>query len=455
MNVSVSDIGPAQKKLQVEIPASRVREEMERKYRDLARKAKIKGFRPGKVPRSIIKSYYGKAVEQELSSHFIQETFPGALKETDLKPLTQADVSESRFDEDGSFSYSALVDICPPFELPDYKGLKLYKPPVEVGEEQVQAELERLRQGYAQLRSIEDEHPVVEGDVAVVDFTPSVDGKVFEKGKTKDFMVEVGKGSMHPDFDKQLVGRRAGESFSFELDYADDAPTPEIAGKRVHFDLVIKEVKEKEVPELNDEFAQSLGSAQFETLDDLMKEIRERLTKREEEKQSGMLGEQITEKLLREVRFELSQRVIDNEADKMVENLKYQFENQGLSFDSARFNAPEFRSGYLLQAERNVRSRVVLDRIADAEQISLSDEENEEVYREVARIYGMEPEKVRGEFADSAIVEQARDRRREDKVLALVKDEAVYVDTPEEAGDETKAETESDAAAGEDKGLEE
>jgi trigger factor len=377
MNVSVSDISPAQKRLQVEIPASRVREEMERKYRDLAKKAKIKGFRPGKVPRSIIKSYYGKVVEQELSSHFIQDTFPDALKETDLKPLTQADVSESKFEDDGSFSYSALVDICPPFELPDYKGLKLYKPEAKVGEEQVQAEIEKLRQGYAQLRSIEDERPVAEGDVAVVDFTPSVDGKVYEKGGTKDFMVEVGKGEMHPDFDKQLVGRRAGESFSFELDYADDAPAPEIAGKRVHFDLTIKDLKEKEVPELNDEFAQSIGSGQFETLDSLVKELREQMTKREEERQSTMLGEQITEKLLRQVKFELSQKVIDNETDRMVENLKYQFESQGLSFDTARFNSPEFRTGYRAQAERSVRTQAVLDRIADAEQVSLSDEEND------------------------------------------------------------------------------
>ena len=141
----------------MEIPESRVAEEFDKKYRDLAKKSKIKGFRPGKVPRSIIKSYYGKAVEHEVSSQFIQETFPEALKETDLKPLTQADVSESHFEENGSFSYTALVDICPPFELPVYKGLKIHKPPVEVTDEQIQAELDRLRpepcRSFARLKS--------------------------------------------------------------------------------------------------------------------------------------------------------------------------------------------------------------------------------------------------------------------------------------------------------------
>ncbi len=435
MNVSVTDISPGQKKLRVEVPAPKVREEFEDKYRDLAKKAKIKGFRPGKVPRSIIKSYYGKAVEHELSSQFIQETFPEALKETDLKPLTQADVSDSRFEDDGSFSYIALVDICPPFEMPDYKSINLYKPPVEISEEQVQAELERLRQGQAQLRAVETERPVREGDVTIVDFTPSVEGKVFEKGKTQDFMVEVGKGTLHPDFDKHLVGHRVGENFSFDLDYAEDTPTREIAGKKVLFDVTIKELKEKDVPELNDEFAQSLGNTQFDSLQALEDEIRGQLRKREEEKISGNLAEQITEKLLRQAVFEVSDRVIDSEADRMVDNLKYQFERQGLAFDTARFNAPEYRTGYRAQAEKNIRARLVLAKIAEAEQISLTDEDNDEIFRDIGRSFGMSPEKVKREYEDSAIVDQSRERKLESKVLKFIESAATYVDTPEEAKD--------------------
>ncbi|MEN6441275.1 MAG: trigger factor [Syntrophobacter sp.] len=439
MNVSVTDVSPSQKKLRVEVPAPKVREEFEEKYRDLAKKAKIKGFRPGKVPRSIIKSYYGKAVEHELSSEFIQETFPEALKETDLKPLTQADVSDPRFEDDGSFSYTALVDICPPFEMPEYKGVKLYKPPVEISEELVQAELERLRQGQAQLRAVEDDRPVSEGDVTIVDFTPSVEGKTFEKGKTQDFMVEVGKGTLHPDFDKHLVGHRAGESFAFDLDYAEDTPTREIAGKTVHFDVTIKELKEKDVPELNDEFAQSLGNTQFDSLQALEEEIRNQLRKREDERISGNLAEQITEKLLREAVFEVSDRVVDSEADRMVDNLKYQFERQGLAFDAARFNAPEYRTGYRAQAEKNIRARLVLARIAEAEQINLTDEDNDEIFRDIGRSFGMPPEKVKREYEDSAIVDQSRERKLESKVLKFIESEAAFVDTPEEAKDPEQA----------------
>ncbi len=433
MNVSLTEISPSQKKIRVEIPESRVTEELEKKYRDLAKKSKIKGFRPGKAPLSIIKSYYGKAVEHEVSSQFIEDTFGDALKDSDLKPLTQADVSESHFEEGGAFTYTAVVDICPPFQLPDYKGLKIHKPAVEVTDEQIQAELDKLVQSHAQLRAIESERPIGEGDVAIVDFTPSVDGQVFEKGKTSDFLAEIGKGSLHPDFDKHLLGRKAGESFSFELYYPEDAPTSELAGKSVRFDVTIKELKEKEVPGLNDEFAQSLGQGQFDTLDALRQEFRKKLLEREEQSASQNVRDQILRQILGKVEFEISPRVIEREADRILQNLKHQFEIQGLKFDADTLDKTEYRTGSKLQAERDIRIRLVIDKMAEAEAISLDSEEEEQVFRDIAAAYRMDLAKVQSEYRDSAIVDRERERKLQDKVLKFIESEAVFVDTPEEA----------------------
>jgi trigger factor len=433
INVSLTEISPSQKKIRVEIPESRVTKEFEKKYRDLAKKAKIKGFRPGKVPLSIIKSYYGKAVEHEVSSQFIEDTFGDALKESDLKPLTQADISESHFEEGGAFAYTAVVDICPPFELPDYKGLKIHKPVVEVTDEQVHAELDKLAQGHAQLRALESDRPIREGDVAIVDFTPIVEGRVFEKGKTRDFLAEVGKGALHPDFDKHLLGRRPGESFSFELYYPEDASTSELAGKNVRFDLTIKELKEKEVPELNDEFAQTLGPGQFETLDALRQGLREKLLEREEQSASQSVRGQILRKILGKVQFEISPRVIEREADRVLQNLKLQFESQGLKFDADTLNMSEYKTGSRLQAERDIRTRLVIDRVAEAEAISLDSEEEEQVFRDIAAAYRMDLAKVESEYRDSAIVEREKESKLQDKVLKFIESEAVFVDTPEEA----------------------
>jgi len=433
MNVSLTEISPSQKKIRVEIPGPRVTEELEKKYRDLAKKSKIKGFRPGKAPLSIIKSYYGKTVEHEVSSQFIQDTFEDALKESDLKPLTLADISESHFEEGGAFTYTAVVDICPPFELPDYKGLKIHRPAVEVTDEQIQGELDKLVQTHSQLRALESDRPIREGDVAIVDFVPVVEGLVFEKGKTNDFMAEVGKGSLHPDFDKHLLGRKPGESFSFELYYPEDAPSSELAGKSVRFDLTVKELKEKEVPELNDEFAQSLGSGQFETIEALRQEFRKKLLEREEQSASQSVRDQILRKILGKVQFEISPRVIEREADRILQNLKQQFKSQRLKFDADTLNTSEYKTGSRLQAEQDIRTGLVIGRIAEAEAISLDSEDEQQVFRDIAAAYRIDLAKVESEYRDSAIVERAKEGKLQDKVLKFIESEAVFVGTPEEA----------------------
>lgn len=424
MNVSVVDLSENQKKLQVEIPPEKVRQEIEGKYREMSRRIKIKGFRPGKVPRSIIKSYYGKTIEQEVSSQFIQETFPEALKETDLKPLVEADVSETHFNDSGSFSYTAIVDVCPPFELEGYRGLEIRKPSVDVADEQVDSELQRLREQHAELRTLETERPAREGDVAVIDFTPSVDGKVFERGKSADYMAEIGKKAVHPDFDVNLIGRRAGETVSFEVDYPENAPMREIAGKRVLFEVTVKEVKEKVLPELDDEFAQAVNS-RFDALDALKQTIREELLKREEYQARSDVQQQILDQLLSKVKIELSAKVIDREVDRMVGNLLHQFESQGLKMDVSKFNTPEIRADYRPQAERNILRRLILEKIAEQENLKLTDEEIEQVYQEVARYARMDVATVKHEYADSAVVEQSKESKIQEKVFRFLESEAV------------------------------
>ncbi|MDR3568474.1 MAG: trigger factor [Syntrophobacteraceae bacterium] len=432
INVSLTDISPSQKKLRVEVPESRVAKELDKRYRDLAKKAKVKGFRPGKVPLSIIKSYYGKAIQQEVSSQFIQDTFGDALKEADLKPLTQADVSESNFEESGAFSYTAMVDVCPPFELPAYKELKLYRPAAEVPEEQIRMELDKLLQSHAQLRAVEEERPIAQGDVVSIDFTPYLGEEAFEKGKTEQFLTEIGKGDFHPGFDEKLVGRKPGESFSFDREYPENASPAEFSGKSVRFDVTIKEIKEKEVPELNDEFAQSIGTGQFETLQALKDKIRESLLERAQQRNTQIIRDQILSRLTSTLDFEISPRVVEAEAERILQNLKLQFESQGLKFDVDAFNKAEYKTGTMLQAETEIRTRIVMGKIADAEAVSLSAEEEEQVLKDIASMYRLDLEKVKREFSESEIVEREKERRIQDKVFTLIENQAVMVDTPEE-----------------------
>lgn len=424
LNVSVVDLSANQKKIQVEIPPERVQKEIEVRYRDLAKTVRIKGFRPGKVPRSIIRSYFGKNIEHEVSSQFIQETFPEALRETSLKPLAEADVSETRFEDNGSFIYTAIVDVCPPFEVEGYRGMELSKIPVEVTDEQVAQELERLREARAQLRSLEEDRPIREGDVVVVDFMPYVEGSPFEKGAAKDYLAEVGKHSIHPDFDQHLLGRRSGETIEFDVDYPEDAPTPEIRGKRVHFQVTVKEVKEKELPELSDELAQTVGK--YDTLEALREAVRERLVKREEDQAKAAVRRQISEALLKKVNLELSDKVVDREVDRLIGNLQNQFQSQGLNIDTSKLDTPNIRAEYRPQAILNLTQRLTFQQIAKQENIELSEEEIEDIYRQIALYARMDLDKVKKEFADSALVEQSKEGKIQDKVFQLIEETAVY-----------------------------
>jgi len=224
MNINVVDLSTHQKKLHVQVPPEEVRQDWKKKYRQIAKNVRIRGFRPGRVPRSILKSYYGKTVEKEVSSEFIQNTFPQALRDANLQPLIEADVDDMQFSEDGGFTYSAVVDVCPAFRVDGHRGIEIYRPPVQVTQEQLDTEMERLRRQHAQIRTLEADRPIREGDIVLVGFYPLVDGKIFKKGETRDYMMEVGKNALHPDFDRHLIDHWPGESFSFELDYPEDAP---------------------------------------------------------------------------------------------------------------------------------------------------------------------------------------------------------------------------------------
>lgn len=428
MNVSVIDLSTNQKKLQVEIPALRVQEELDEKYRDLAKNIRMKGFRPGKIPRNIIKSYYGKTVENELSTQFIQETYQDALREANLKPLVEPDVSEVRFEDNGAFTYIAIVDVSPPFELDNYKGIAIHRAPVEIDQGVVDAELERIRQQHSQLRTLEDERPIAQGDVVLVDFVPTVDGTVYEKGKANDYMVEIGKQSLHPEFDQHLIGHRSGESVAFELDYAEDAPTREIAGKRVHFDVSIREIKEKLIPELDDEFAKEAG--QFETLADLRQTVHDRLFERESERLSADVRHQIIDQLVPKASIELSSKVIEREVDRLIGMLRYQFESQGIKIDGSKFDTPEIRAEYRPQAEKNVRWRLICEYIGKRDELDLTEQEIEEVYSEVAQMARMDVASLKRDYADSAMIQQAKEAKLQDKVLRMLEAAAVSLETP-------------------------
>jgi len=429
MKVSVVDVSVNQKKVQVEIPAREAQKELNKRYSKLAKEVRLKGFRPGKIPLKILKSYYGKTVESEVSNQFIQETFPKALQETQLKPLAEADVNEMSFDEDGSFTYEAMVEVCPPFQVEGYRGMEIPRSSREIAPRDVEAELERIREQHAKLNPLEPEkaRPVREGDVVMVDLTARLEGSDIEEPPEEDRMVEVGKGAVHPDLDARLVGRSPGESFSVQLDYPEDAPNKEMAGRRMHVRVNLKEIREKVLPPLDDELAKSAAS--LGSLDELKEKIREELEQQAKAEASRQVREHIRSELLKKVKLDLSGKVVDKEVDRQLSQFLYQFQSQGIPIDAQRFNTPEIRAEQRPRAEEALSYRLILHRIADQESIALAPEEEEALYQEAAGLLRMDPETVRAQYGDSALVEELKDGRLQTKVLEMIESEAVFVES--------------------------
>jgi trigger factor len=431
LNVSVEDLSPSQKRLHIEIPAQKVQQAIDKRYRDLAKQVRIKGFRPGKVPRNILKSYYGKSIEHEVTSQFIEESFPQALRESDIKPLVEAEVDETKFDENGALVYAAVVEVCPPFELADYKGLPIRRPVSQVTAEQEQEELERIRQQHAELKTIEIERGIRYGDLAVIEYRSWGDGEDADAAGFNEQTVEVGKNVLHPDFDEHLTGQFSGDSLTFALDQPEGEGSADGPGPQIHFEVNIREIKEKTVPELNDEFAQTVG--QFESLEDLKKEISRQLRLRDEGQTKEAVRQQIVEMLLERMPFEIPPKVVEKEVEQQLRTFQYQFQSQGLKIDPNALDTPEIRAEYRPQAEKNVRLSLILSRIAEQEGFDVTDEEVEEIYQSVARMARMPLDEVKKTYADSSLVEQAKEGKIKEKVFDLIEAEAVCTEAPSEA----------------------
>ncbi|MEN8191125.1 MAG: trigger factor, partial [Thermodesulfobacteriota bacterium] len=257
MDVVVEDVSALTKKITVTLPSDGVQKKLEKAYGKLQRETKMKGFRRGKVPRSVIIKNYQRQVEGEVGEQLVQDSYFDAIEKEKVDPVVHPEISEPLFQDDGSFRYVAQIDIRPEFELGEYKGIEVEKVSNEVSDAAVEVEIEELRRQMAPLRSVTD-RAVQEGDVVVVDFEGFHNGKAMKEVKNDNYSVDVGSGKLSPEFEEKLVGMKQGEEASHEVEFPPQYNNPVLAGKKVEFRVNVKDVKERILPDLNDEFAKDV-----------------------------------------------------------------------------------------------------------------------------------------------------------------------------------------------------
>jgi len=394
MKLTVEDLSSVKKVLHIEVPEEDVTRELDDAYKSLKKTAKIKGFRPGKVPRSVLERMFKKDVHGDVSSRLIQSSFVDALKESELNMVGNPNIDPPELEANGPYQYDATIEIRPDIGEIDFKGLELKKTLYTVSDAEVDIQLKMLQKNLTQLEKIEEDRPVQDGDMVLIDYEGFKDGAPFdETGKTENFSMKIGEGKIAGEMDEQLIGTAPGEQKTISVTFPDDHGNSNLAGQTVSFEVSLKEIRKEVVPEINDEMAGKVGA--YETLEDLKTAIFDNLREGYVKRTEQELNEQVFENLISKTEFELPETLVNYELEGIISEAERSFMMRNMKLEDAGLSREVLSERYRETAERQVRRHLILGRIVDQENLSVSDDELAAGYKDIADTYGQPVEQIR------------------------------------------------------------
>jgi trigger factor len=434
IQVEVENLSDVKRKLQIVVPSLEVSQEVDKAYKDLGKRAKLKGFRPGKVPRAVLEMYYRQQVEREVSDLLVRRGLAEALREKSLEPVGlnwPETLPPPIAGED--YRFIVEVEVPPEFTVENYLGLSLTDPGAEVSAEQVEARLADIRQEHTVLQPLPEPREVQEGDFAVLSYQGYFAGEEMAEGKAENLVLEIGSGKFNVDFERQLVGMMPDSETRFAVSLPNDFFNPLLAGKVVEFKVQIHEIKQKVVPELDDAFAQGLGG-DFQTLADLRVAVREGMIKAKQNERQKHLEKQIMDKLAATTTFETPPALIRQEQENLIREQWERIQQYGLQVTGLD-NEKVFES-VRPRAEAQVKNRLILDRLAGQENIVLDDTEVEVKLQRLAEYNGQKLEQFRRLCEERNILAPLKQQWRNEKVLQFLINKANIVPGPEAPAEE-------------------
>jgi len=424
MQITVNELGGLTKKLKIVLPKEEVSKELDAGFKKIKNNARIKGFRRGKVPRHILEKTYGEQVRAEVAEKLVQATYFDAVEKENLDVVAHPDIKTPVFEEDGSFSYEAEVDTRPQFNLKEYKGLEIEKEELEVSDAEIDAEIDRLRREIAPLRSIE-KRAAQENDIAIVDFDGFHNGEQMKQVHGENVNVDIGSGRHGEEFEKKLVGMKAGEEASVEVDFDASSPNPVLAGKKVDFNIKVKDVKERVLPELDDEFAKDVGD-EFESLATLREHISKKILADKEQALESDISDRIMQKLIETNEFDVPSRLVQYEINEYIKQTEDTLRRGGLSLEAAGINRAEAEERYRETATKRVRGDFILKKIAEQEDIKVLEEDINNGFARIAKQYNMTIPEVRKFFKSRDDMLPFINELLNEKILKFLREEAKF-----------------------------
>ena len=422
MKVEVTSLDQVRKKVEVVLPEEIVKGLEDGIYDELRKQAKIKGFRPGKTPKSIIAAYYKDYIEEEVKKRMVQATMAEALSTANVAPMTEPFVDF--IESDGQQGYTLECEVEPEIELPEYKGLDVEVSKVAVTDEELETRIERLRNMHAEMRMREDDAGAAMGDFVIVKYQGYMDGEPVKEVATEGYPLELGATTLLPEFETAMIGMKAGEEKDVTINFPEDYPDTSIAGKTILFHVTIKEIREKRLPDLNDEFAKDLS---FENLAAMNDGIRGEITKEKEDGERRNVTQQLVKALTDKIDIPVPERYLEKRTEGMVEEAKNRFKGQGqrLSDEEERALDENLRKEFAPRAKDRVKAEMILSKIAEKEGITVSDDEVEEKMKKFAQDAGRTYSEVRGFYEEYNLMGGLRHSIMEEKAVEFLRGHAV------------------------------
>ncbi|MBE5927432.1 MAG: trigger factor [Lachnospiraceae bacterium] len=426
MSLQVENLEKNMAKLTITVDAAEVEKALQNAYLKTRGKVNIPGFRKGKAPRQIIEKMYGAGIfYEDAVNEMIPDAYEAAAKESGLDIVSQPQIDVVQIEKGKEFIFTAEVAVKPEVELGKYKGIEVDKKDITVTDDEVAAELDRIREQNSRIVPVED-RAVADGDITTIDFEGFVDGEAFEGGKGTDYPLTIGSHSFIDTFEEQLIGVKIGEEVTVDVTFPEEYHAEELKGKPAQFKVTVKEIKVKELPELDDDFAQDVS--EFDTLAEYKEDTKKKLEEKKANEAKGEKEDAIIEKIIEDSKMDIPEPMIDTQVRQMAEDFARRLQQQGLSveqyFQFTGLNAETLVEQMKPQAVKRIQSRLVLEAIAKAEAIEVTEDDVNKEIDNMAAQYQMEADKLK-EFMGDAEKEQMKMDIAVTKAVELVVNEAV------------------------------
>ena len=426
MSLQVEKLEKNMAKLTIEVSADEFSKAVEEAYQKNKGKISVPGFRKGKVPKKMIEQMYGKAVfYEDAANALIPGAYEKALEECEETIVSSPKIDVTQIEEGKSFIFTAEVALKPEVTLGAYKGVEVDKIEVSVTDEEVEADLKQQQENNSRVVSVE--RPVADGDIAVIDYEGFADGVAFEGGKGEDYSLTIGSHSFIDNFEEQLIGKNAGEECEVNVTFPAEYHVEDLKNKPAVFKVTVKEVKEKQLPELNDEFAGEVS--EFETLEAYKEDIRKKLTEKKEAEAKNQKEDAVITAVIENAQMEIPEAMVETQQRQIVDEFAQRLQMQGLSmeqyFQFTGLSYQHMMEQVKPQAERKIKSRLVLEAVVAAENIAATEEDYEEEIKRMAEGYRMEADKIKelmGEQGKKQIMEDLAVRKAAEFVVNEAKE---------------------------------